>query len=69
MCESWYRKQVSTEHGIWVGEGILSQHRLELCNKNNIRNNVSDSEGYIVKDGMGEEVEFIVNRQEDEANE
>lgn len=69
MCESWYRKQVSAEYGIWVGEGILSQHRLELGNKNNIRNNVSDSEGYIVKDGMGEEVEFIVNRQEDGANE
>ncbi len=69
MCESWYRKQVSPENGLWVGGGILSQHRYEISNRNNVHNVIPDDAGYIIRDGIAEEVEYIVSEQEVEADE
>ncbi|MBE5938949.1 MAG: type VII secretion protein EssC [Lachnospiraceae bacterium] len=60
ICESWYRKHIHGDNGLWIGSDILSQHRFDISNRNSARNQLADGKGYIVSDGVAKEVEFIV---------
>ena len=50
--ENWYKTVVSSNHGIWIGDGISDQYTLKLSkNPRYIREEIGNRYGYSVKKG------------------
>ena len=48
--DSWYKEYISTDNGIWIGNGIDSQYLINIsADRNEIVNNCGSSFGYAVK--------------------
>lgn len=49
--DNWYKKYVSGDNGIWIGDGLNDQYILNISDRRIIDNNCGNSFGYIVKKG------------------
>lgn len=49
--DNWYKKYVSGDNGIWIGDGLNDQYILNISDRRMIDNNCGNSFGYIVKKG------------------
>ena len=50
--DSWYKKYVSNEDGIWVGNGVAEQYSIKLSvSQREVENKCGNSFGYFIKNG------------------
>ena len=65
--DDWYTNFISSDCGIWVGNGIENQ---TLISKNfsmeGLENNCGNSYGYIIDEGIPTLIKFIGIEEEDE---
>lgn len=57
--EDWYKNNVDTNNGIWIGEGITSQYTIKLNIQPSGINLIENDYGVIVKNGIPTVVKFI----------
>ena len=51
--EEWYKKVVSSNHGLWIGDGISDQYTIKLSkNPSYIRDEIGNRYGYTIKRGI-----------------
>jgi len=57
--QSWYKKQVVSNEGIWVGNGLYEQYMLKLNRPTSSYEDIGDEFGYVVSKGKETLVKLI----------
>lgn len=64
--QAWYKKQVSTNEGIWIGNGIYDQYALKLNRSISSSEDIDSDFGYVVSRGR-ETLVKLLNMQKADA--
>ena len=60
--ESWFKKSVNTNNGIWLGNGIATQYNFRINNKlDEFTKEIPINCCYVIRNGQAEFVKYIDN--------
>lgn len=57
--EDWYKKYVSGEDGIWIGNGVDEQYLINISDRKDINNNCGKSMAHVIKDGSVTQIKLL----------
>lgn len=69
VYSEWYKKYISNNFGIWIGNGIEAQNIFKISDYDRIRDNCGNTYGYVIKKGRPILVKILgmeENKEEDE---
>ena len=66
----WYRKYLGNNNGIWIGNGVMRQTRIQIENKKDVlEKGLNQNGAYVVTNGIATPIKIPKLGKEDEANE
>ncbi len=57
--ETWYKGSITTNAGIWIGNGINEQMAIKLIKMLKIKKNVPQNFGYLISHGTAKEIKLL----------
>lgn len=68
--ELWYRNHLGNNNGIWIGDGVMGQTRIQIENKKNeLEKGLNQNRAYVITNGIATPVKIPKLRKEDVVNE
>ena len=66
--DEWYKKYLTGDSGIWVGNGISDQYLISIDNDENIVNNCGNSFGYLIEQEQAQMIKLLGMKEKGDEN-
>jgi S-DNA-T family DNA segregation ATPase FtsK/SpoIIIE len=61
--EAWYKKHISADNGIWLGDGVTDQYVVKIAKiTNDLYGEIGDSFGYVVAKGKPKLIKLLTSK-------